>query len=70
MRVVLRDIYDPLNLDFHNKTGAVNVIDFANYYSCSFIATNDLGKMHRDGCFEILGRMDNAEIRGCNLMYV
>lgn len=70
MRVVLRDIYDPLNLDFHNKTGAVNVIDFANYYSCSFIATNDLGKMHVDGSFEILGRMDNAEIRGCNLMYV
>jgi len=70
MKIILRDIYDPLNPSYNNKTGALNVIDFANYNSCSFIATNDLGGMNDNGGFEILGRMDNAEMRGCNLMYV
>lgn len=70
MKIILRDMYDPLHLLPEGNTGAVNVIDLANLYSCSFIATSDLGRMHNDDRFEILGRMDNAEMRGCNLMYV
>lgn len=68
MRIVLRDVSDPLSPAKQN--GVVNVIDLANLYSCAFIATSDLGKMNTDGSFEISGRMDNAEIRGCNLMVV
>ena len=70
MKILVRDIYDPLQLEPGNKTGAINVIDLANLYSCSFIATSDLGKVNEDGSFEIIGRMDNSEIRGCNLMVV
>ncbi|MES2621497.1 MAG: acyl transferase [Bacteroidota bacterium] len=70
MKIITRDIYDPLRLQEENIIGAANVIDLANLYSCSFIATSDLGKISKDGSFEILGRMDNAEIRGCNLMVV
>ncbi len=68
MKIVTRDVYDPLRLQEADKVGAVNVIDLANLYSCSFIATNDLAKVNENGSFEMLGRMDNAEIRGCNLM--
>lgn len=68
MRIILRDVSDPLATAKQN--GAVNVIDLANLHSCSFIATSDLGKLNTDGMFEISGRMDNAEIRGCNLMVV
>lgn len=68
MKVLIRDTNDPLSLIDQHKTGAINVIDLANYYSCSFIATQDLGKMHADGQFEILGRFDNSDIRGCNLL--
>ena len=68
MRLLTRDMYDPLTIQKENATGAVNVIDLANLYSCSFISTGDLGRTKADGSFEILGRMDNAEIRGCNLM--
>ena len=50
------------------KSGAINIIDLANVYSCSFIATEDAGKLHEDGSFEVLGRMDNSDIRGCSLM--
>ncbi|MEM7186796.1 MAG: acyl transferase, partial [Bacteroidota bacterium] len=67
MRVLTRDPEDPLTL-VQGKTGGINVIDLANMYSCSFIATQDLGKLHRDGSFEILGRFDTSDIRGCNLM--
>jgi hypothetical protein len=49
-------------------TGAVNVIDLANVYSCSFIATDDSGKLFPDGSFEVMGRIDNSDIRGCSLM--
>ncbi len=70
MKILIRDMYDPLVLQKENVTGAVNVIDLANLYSCSFIATGDLGKTKPDGSFEILGRMDSAEMRGCNLMAV
>ena len=68
MKILIRDTNDALNLLPHGKTGGVNVIDLANLYSCSFIATQDLGKSYPDGTFEILGRFDNADIRGCNLM--
>lgn len=68
MKVLIRDTNDPLTLIDHKKTGAINVIDLANYHSCSFIATQDLGKYHDDGSFEILGRFDNSDIRGCNLL--
>ena len=68
MRVVIRDTNDPLSLVAENKTGGINVIDLANINSCSFIATQDLGKVYEDGSFEILGRFDNSDIRGCNLL--
>lgn len=51
-----------------SKTGAINIIDLANVYSCSFIATDDAGKLHADDSFEVLGRLDNSDIRGCSLM--
>jgi hypothetical protein len=68
MRVLTRDSHDPFNLLNNNQTGAINVIDLANIYSCSFIATQDLGKVHDDHSFEVLGRFDASDIRGCNLM--
>ncbi|MCB2219675.1 MAG: acyl transferase [Bacteroidetes bacterium] len=66
--ILIRDTNDPLSLMSHGKTGGINVIDLANLYSCSFIATQDLGKTHPDGSFEVLGRFDTSDIRGCNLM--
>ncbi len=68
MKVLIRDTNDPLSLIGHGKTGGINVIDLANLYSCSFIATQDLGKSHPDGTFEVLGRFDTSDIRGCNLL--
>lgn len=68
MKIMLRDTEDPLSYVDHQKTGGINVIDLANRYSCSFIATQDLGKSHANGSFEILGRFDHSDIRGCNLM--
>jgi hypothetical protein len=69
MKVLLRDTSDPLSmLTQANTTGGVNVIDLANVNSCSFIATQDLGKIHGKNSFEIMGRFDNADIRGCNLL--
>ncbi|MCX3263587.1 LuxE/PaaK family acyltransferase [Pedobacter agri] len=68
MRVLIRDTNDPLSLIHHGKTGGINVVDLANINSCSFIATQDLGKINPDGSFEVLGRFDNADIRGCNLL--
>ncbi len=68
MKVILRQTNDPLNLNVPmGKTGGVNVIDLANMHSCSFIATDDLGKMHEEG-FTLQGRFDQSDIRGCNLM--
>ncbi|HEV7331272.1 MAG TPA: acyl transferase [Flavisolibacter sp.] len=64
MKVLLRDETDPFSLG--HSSGAINVIDLANLWSCSFIATEDLGRLQADGCFEILGRMDNTDIRGCS----
>lgn len=68
MRIITRDPNDPLSLMETGKTGGVNIIDLANINSCSFIATQDLGKVYVDGSFEILGRFDNSDIRGCNLL--
>lgn len=67
MKVLTREPEDPLQL-IKGKTGGINVIDLANVYSCSFIATQDLGKIAPNGNFEIIGRFDNSDIRGCNLM--
>lgn len=68
MQVMIRDTNDPFSFLPPNKTGGINVIDLANVYSCSFIATQDLGKIVGNKSFEVLGRFDNSDIRGCNLL--
>lgn len=68
MKVFIRDINDAQNLDFNKKSGAINIIDLANYNSCSFIATDDMGKLVNDDEFEVIGRIDNSDVRGCNLL--
>ncbi len=68
MRIITRDTNDPLTLIKDDKAGGINIIDLANINSCSFLATQDLGKVYADGSFEVLGRFDNADIRGCNLL--
>jgi hypothetical protein len=70
MRIVPRDETDPFCIFDLGGTGAINVIDLANVYSCSFIATDDMGKNNSDGSFEVLGRMDNSDVRGCSLMVI
>ena len=68
MKILIRDTEDPFTILGAEKTGGLNVIDLANINSCSFIATQDLGKVYSDHSFEILGRFDHSDIRGCNLM--
>ncbi|MDL5049356.1 hypothetical protein QQ054_25405 [Oscillatoria amoena NRMC-F 0135] len=68
MRILARDLTDPFQVGLTNKPGGLNVIDLANLYTCAFIETSDMGTVLANGEFEVLGRMDNAEIRGCNLM--
>jgi hypothetical protein len=71
MRVLLRDETDPLEIlkpNSKGSSGIINVIDLANIYSCCFIATEDVGKVYLDGKFEVMGRMDNSDIRGCSLL--
>lgn len=68
MKVIIRDTNDPLSLLKTGKSGGINIIDLANMHSCSFIATQDLGKTFDNGSFEVLGRFDESDIRGCNLM--
>jgi hypothetical protein len=68
MKVLTRDTEDALTIQESGQTGGINIIDLANINSCSFIATQDLGKVHKEGSFEIVGRFDNSDIRGCNLM--
>jgi len=75
MKMLVRDDEDPLYVQSaagsqQPLTGAINIIDLANIYSCSFIATDDVGKVYSDGSFETLGRMDNSDLRGCSLMVV
>ena len=67
MQVIIREINDPFKFESNGKTGGVNIIDLANIFSCSFISTQDLGRISKHG-FEILGRFDNSDIRGCNLL--
>ena len=68
MQILIRDTEDALSYVDYGKNGGINVVDLANINSCSFIATQDLGKYHSNNSFEILGRFDNSDIRGCNLM--
>lgn len=75
MKVLIRDAHDPFSTKLASQkggtaSGLINVIDLANLYSCSFIATEDLGKLYKDGSFEVLGRSDTSEIRGCSLLVV
>lgn len=80
MKVLIRDEDDPLAIgspefragsrDLRTERGAINIIDLANIYSCSFIATDDAGKLYNDGSFEVLGRIDNSDLRGCSLMII
>ncbi len=67
-KILIRDTEDPFTYLPAGKSGGINVIDLANVHSCSFIATQDLGKIYPDGKFEILGRFDQSDIRGCNLL--
>lgn len=68
MKVMIRDVYDPFQYVGAGKSGGINVIDMANLYSCAFIETKDLGRLHDQGSFEVLGRFDYSDVRGCNLM--
>ncbi len=68
MKVLIRDVNDPLSLVAAGKSGGINVIDLSNIHSCSFIAAQDLGKRHTPTDFEVLGRFDNSDVRGCNLL--
>ncbi len=70
MKILIRDTEDALTYLPNGKTGGINVIDLANIHSCSFIATQDLGKKYPNNSFEILGRFDHSDIRGCNLMVI
>ncbi len=68
MKILIRELTDPLQKGLIGETGAINVIDLANIYSIAFIETEDLGKIDRNGDFEVLGRADNSDVRGCNLL--
>jgi len=68
MKIVITDPTDPLRVQKTGKSGIINIIDLANIYSCSFIATQDIGKIDDHGVFEVLGRFDYSDIRGCNLL--
>ena len=68
MKVMIRDAYDPFSCLEQGRSGGVNIIDLANIDSCAFIETADLGRLHPAGGFEILGRFDDADLRGCNLL--
>lgn len=67
-RIMIREINDPFNLKVHGHTGGINIIDLANIHSCAFIETQDIGRKNMDGTFEVLGRFDNSDVRGCNLL--
>jgi hypothetical protein len=68
MKVLVRDVNDPFSYVEKGKTGGLNIIDLANIHSCAFIETKDLGRIRDDDDFEVLGRFDNSDLRGCNLM--
>jgi hypothetical protein len=68
MKVIGRDLTDPFDVGLYDQTVSLNVIDLANFNSISFIETQDLGKVYKNGTFEVAGRVDNSDVRGCNLM--
>jgi phenylacetate-coenzyme A ligase PaaK-like adenylate-forming protein len=68
MKILIRDTYDPFSYVKEGKSGGINIIDLANYNSCSFVETKDLGRLITNDSFEVLGRFDNSDIRGCNLL--
>ena len=68
MKMLIRDVEDPLTYLNDYKTGGINIIDLANINSCSFIATKDLGRNVKNDKLQILGRFDNSDIRGCNML--
>ncbi|MDR3272525.1 MAG: acyl transferase [Flavobacteriaceae bacterium] len=68
MKILIRDAEDPLNYASDSRSGGVNIIDLANLHTCAFISTQDVGRKNADGSFQILGRMDNSDIRGCSLL--
>lgn len=68
MQVFIRELHNPFGSFIEGASGLVNIVDLANIHSCSFLATKDLGRKYADGTFEVLGRMDESDIRGCNLM--
>ncbi|MEQ9263061.1 MAG: acyl transferase [Owenweeksia sp.] len=70
MKVIIREVADPFTQASLGKTGGINIIDLANVDSCAFIETQDLGRLHADERFEVMGRFDHADIRGCNLMVI
>lgn len=68
MQVFIREVTDPFAAVSNGKAGVINIIDLANVNSCAFIATEDLGRKYNDGSFEVLGRLDSSDLRGCNLL--
>jgi hypothetical protein len=68
IKILVRDINDPFSAPKIDQTGTINIIDLANFNSCAFIETRDLGRVNKSGYFEVLGRMDNSDVRGCNLL--
>ena len=70
MKILVREEDDPFAVTDRAGRGVINIIDLANIYSCSFISTDDAGQLYADGKFEVLGRIDNSDIRGCSLMAV
>ena len=68
MKVLIADTNDPLSYLEPGRTGGINIIDLANFHSCSFISTQDLGRVNEDETFEVLGRFDYSDIRGCSLL--
>lgn len=68
MKILIRDINDPFSILEKKQTGGINIIDLANIHSCSFISAMDVGKLYEDNSFEILGRFDQSDLRGCNLL--
>jgi len=68
MKILIRDINDPFSYQKHGSSGGINIIDLANINSCSFISTQDLGRLNENDRFEVLGRFDQSDVRGCNLM--
>ena len=70
VKILIRDPYDPFHILKPPASGGINIIDLTNCHSCAFLETQDLGHVHADGSFQVLGRFDNSEVRGCNLMMV